>query len=294
MGILLDGRLAAGIIRAGKLPVIRFGFERTVCRLGRIGRPFVDALGFVSGSCARVMLGHLALLDRAYPVLIPGPRAAKRSEPGPEAPKTLRAWPRGGATVAIVPDEPNLPELRLSDQERERGVALLRDAVVAGRLTLEEFGDRVGRAQVARTAADLAGLTADLPEHRQSPAVTTTGMSHRAVCSRLVRSGRWELPQRSSFRSYFGTINLDLRQATLDGEEVEVEVFNLFGTFTVLVPEGIEVSVEGGGLFASQVIEPPAGPPVPGSPKLRIRVSGPGGTIHIRGRDPDKPRWLGR
>ena len=60
-------------------------------------------------------------------------------------------------------DDRNLPGLRLSDQEREHGVALLRDAVVVGRLTLEEFGDRVGRAQVARTAADMAQLTPTFP-----------------------------------------------------------------------------------------------------------------------------------
>jgi hypothetical protein len=50
----------------------------------------------------------------------------------------------------------------------------------------------------------------------------------------------------------------------------------------VVVPDGITVTVDGGGMFASQVIEPPASPPVPGSPRLRIRVSGPGGTLYVR------------
>jgi Domain of unknown function (DUF1707) len=38
------------------------------------------------------------------------------------------------------------------DAEREHSIVLLRDGVVEGRLTLEEFSDRVGRAQGARTA----------------------------------------------------------------------------------------------------------------------------------------------
>jgi hypothetical protein len=38
------------------------------------------------------------------------------------------------------------PALRASDAEREQGIALLRGAVVEGRLTLEEFSDRVGKA----------------------------------------------------------------------------------------------------------------------------------------------------
>jgi hypothetical protein len=115
-------------------------------------------------------------------------------------------------------------------------------------------------------------------------ALTAAGMSQRAVCSRLVRRGAWELSARSSFRSYFGTIVLDLRQATLHGDVVELEIFNLFGTVTLVVPQGIQVTVEGGGMFASQVIEPPAAPPVAGSPRLRIRLSGPGGTLHVRSR----------
>jgi hypothetical protein len=88
--------------------------------------------------------------------------------------------------------------------------------------------------------------------------------------------GSW--PHRSSFRSIFGTIDLDLREARLAGPEVEIDIFNFFGTVTLIVPEGIAVIVEGGGLFASQVIDPPASA-VPDEPKLRIGLSGPGGTL---------------
>ena len=65
------------------------------------------------------------------------------------------------------------------------------------------------------------------------------------------------MPARSSWRSIFGTIDLDLRQARLAGPETALEVYNLFGTVTVIVPEGVEVVVRGGGLFASQKIESP-------------------------------------
>jgi hypothetical protein len=110
-------------------------------------------------------------------------------------------------------------------------------------------------------------------------------MRHSAICSRIVRSGAWELPGSSVFKSYFGTVVLDLRQATLHGDVVDLKIFNLFGTVTLIVPEGISVSVDGGGAFASQVIDPPAAAPVPGSPKLRVHLSGPGGTLYVRARD---------
>lgn len=53
---------------------------------------------------------------------------------------------------------------------------------------------------------------------------------------------------------------------------------------TVLVPEGIEVVVRGGGLFASQKIELPGRPPIVGAPRLTIDTRGPGGTLHVRSR----------
>jgi hypothetical protein len=168
-----------------------------------------------------------------------------------------------------------------SDAERDHSIVLLRDAVRDGRLTLEEFSDRVGRAQVARTDRDLAVLTADLPA--AAPAVPAIRpVRHRALFSKLVRRGAFELPARSSWRSVFGTIVLDLREARLEGPEAELEIYNLFGTVTVVVPAGVHVDVEGGGPFASQVLEPPAFLPPPGAPRLRIRVAGPGGTLYVR------------
>jgi Domain of unknown function (DUF1707)/Cell wall-active antibiotics response 4TMS YvqF len=171
--------------------------------------------------------------------------------------------------------------VRASDAEREHSIVLLREAVTSGRLTLEEFSDRVGRAQIARTDRDLAELTVDLPgvapDLPAAPAVR-----HRALFSRLVRRGVFELPAQSSWRSVFGTIVLDLRQARLEGPDVGLEIYNLFGTVTVVVPPGVAVDVEGGGWFASQVLEPPAWPAPPGAPRLRIRLSGPGGTLYVR------------
>ncbi len=180
-----------------------------------------------------------------------------------------------------------LPAILASDAERERAVGVLRDAVVEGRLTLEEFSERVGLVQVARTDQDLAVLTGDLPD---LPPATASPIAehdrHRAVFSRIERHGHWDLPTRSEYRAVFGTIDLDLTQARLAGDETEIEVYNLFSTVTLLVPEGVEVSVSGGGAFASQVLEQPT-PRMADAPKLRIRTRGPGGTLYVRSRPPE-------
>jgi hypothetical protein len=89
------------------------------------------------------------------------------------------------------------------------------------------------------------------------------------------------VPVRSSWRSIFGTIDLDLRQARLAGRETDLHVYNLFGTVTLIVPEGVEVVVEGGGLFATQKIQSPERPPMAGGPVLTITSHGPGGTLRV-------------
>jgi hypothetical protein len=175
-----------------------------------------------------------------------------------------------------------LTPILASDAERDHSIAILRDAVGEGRLTLEEFSDRVGLAQSARTDQDLALLARDLPAAQAAVPPSAPAVDHRAVCSHLLRSGPWSLPSRSAWRSIFGTIDLDLRQARLEGSETVLEVYNLFGTVTVIVPEGVEVVVNGGGLFASQKFESPEHPPIVGAPRLTINTRGPGGTLRVR------------
>jgi Domain of unknown function (DUF1707)/Cell wall-active antibiotics response 4TMS YvqF len=178
-------------------------------------------------------------------------------------------------------DPPEPEAILASDAERDQSVTRLRDAVVEGRLTLEEFSERVGRAQTARTGGELVALTTDLPQVDTRPAAAPPAR-HRAILSSLVRRGAWEMPARSTWRSVCGTIHLDLREARLGGPETELEIFNVFGTVTVLIPAGIAVEVDGGGMFASQVIEPPPWLPPHGAPRLKIRIAGPGGTTNIR------------
>jgi len=53
--------------------------------------------------------------------------------------------------------------MRASDEDRQRVVAALERHTGAGRLTLDEFAERVGAVTQARTLADLAAVVADLP-----------------------------------------------------------------------------------------------------------------------------------
>ncbi len=68
------------------------------------------------------------------------------------------------------------PEFRASDEDRQRIVSALERHTAAGRLTLEEYAERVDRALAARTHGDLARVTADLPgEPAGTPAAPPGG-----------------------------------------------------------------------------------------------------------------------
>ncbi len=64
---------------------------------------------------------------------------------------------------------PGHGHLRASHADRERVIAALKIAFIQGRLTSDEFDQRVGRALGSQTYAELAALTADLPAGLTGP-----------------------------------------------------------------------------------------------------------------------------
>jgi len=56
------------------------------------------------------------------------------------------------------------PKIRASDADRDRTAAALREHLAAGRLTTEEFDERLDKVYAAKTLGELKDLMADLPE----------------------------------------------------------------------------------------------------------------------------------
>jgi len=79
------------------------------------------------------------------------------------------------------PGPASLPvsRVRASDADREHVIGVLREAFAEGRLTAEEHSARVGQAYAARTYAELATVSADLPAgpsaHRPAPLSSSPG-----------------------------------------------------------------------------------------------------------------------
>lgn len=90
------------------------------------------------------------------------------------------------------PHEPVNPALRCSDADRERVVAELNTHFTEGRLTLDEFDQRSSSAYQARTYADLAALTTDLPGGQVVPTVAREPELAAAPPPPATQHGRWQ------------------------------------------------------------------------------------------------------
>jgi Domain of unknown function (DUF1707) len=86
---------------------------------------------------------------------------------------------------------PGDPRMRASDADRERTASLLREHHAEGRLTAEEFNERLDQAFTAKTIGELDALLADLPgiDLYRLPAAGIRPAPPGALRSRNTRAG---------------------------------------------------------------------------------------------------------
>jgi hypothetical protein len=108
---------------------------------------------------------------------------------------------RGGQNVG-VPAEPLLPpqDLRASDADRQRVADLLREHCAQGRLTLDEFDERLGQALAAKTLGQLQEPLHDLPVRFQPTAPVPTAES-----ASVPRTAAPPVPSHQLFRGHVTT-----------------------------------------------------------------------------------------
>ncbi len=143
------------------------------------------------------------------------------------------------------------PDHRISDAERDEVVERLRVACAEGRLTLEEFSDRVGDVYQARTGSELDRVTVDLPAVAAPP---PTGPRTRwivGVFSGARQSGPWRPDDRTYAVAVFGSCQLDLTDANVEPDTVIVAT-TFCGGIEVLVPQGVRVELGGFALFGGR------------------------------------------
>jgi hypothetical protein len=189
----------------------------------------------------------------------------------------------------------------ITDDERDRVVALLRLHCTEGRISLDEFSDRVGLVYAAASSAELDRVVHDLPvPWRDDPSsrptaavdVTTHGRKRRrkpmraivAVFSESAKRGRFRLDDESAAIAVFGECLVDLSDALIEAPEVVVTAVAVFGEVTVIVPEGIHVEIEGMAVFGERRFDVRGEAPVPGSPVVVVKAYALFGEVLVRSR----------
>ena len=167
----------------------------------------------------------------------------------------------------------------MSDADRERAVHALREHLVEGRLTLDEFTQRVEAAFRAGTTDELAETTEALPATRPSARRRASHIT-AGLFAHIVRRGRLRLPRRAFVFSGFADIDLDLRGAEITSGRTSLIVLALLGNVDVYVPEGISVDVTGLNVFGHRR-EWGRDPTQPDAPVLRVRVVALFGTVDV-------------
>lgn len=185
-------------------------------------------------------------------------------------------------------DETRLPDLKAADADRDRVATLLRDHLGEGRITLEEFSERVDAAYAARTLAELDELTRDLPGKAPEPAADRPGRRPTrhsiAVMSGIERKGPSRIEERTTALALMGGIDLDLRSAEIVGSEIEITAVAIMGGIQITVPEGVDVELTGFTIMGGKSNRVHDAPRLHGSPLIRVRAFILMGGVDVRSR----------
>ncbi len=180
-------------------------------------------------------------------------------------------------------------DLRASDADRDRVLALLAEAASDGRLTADEHAERVQRACTARTLGELADLTGDLAVASAQPVRLEGGRVISGIFGPARRDGRWVVPETLTVTAMFGEVEADFTQAILQARHVQLLATVIGGRLRLVVPDGVSVVVTAPVVLGRRRggTPPPAGAD---TPVIEVKGLVLGGEIIVR--TPPRPRRL--
>jgi hypothetical protein len=170
--------------------------------------------------------------------------------------------------------------MRVSDADRDQAAEVLREAAGQGRISMDELDERLELAHAAKTYADLAAVTRDLPQAGVVPSPASAAAASRiggtpggtfslAIMSGARRTGAWVVPPTYVALSIMGSVELDLREARFAEPEVTLHAYTLMGGIQITVPEDVDVDVSGIALMGG-FDHRASGPGVPGAPRVKV------------------------
>lgn len=179
--------------------------------------------------------------------------------------------------------------VRMSDSDRERIVERLNQAVSEGRLTLNEFEERIDGALAARTYGEVEPYVSDLPLDPRAQAQPDRA-TFSARGSSIVRNGRWTVPTRIRIEASGSKVRLDFTEAIIRGSLVRIALDVRGSGVRLTVPPGCSVEFGEMALHGSsaRAIRLPSEPVIGG---VHFVVTGQARGSSVRAMPPRTWRW---
>ena len=185
----------------------------------------------------------------------------------------------------------DLPELRISDADRNGTLRRLHNAVALGLIDIDEFEERSARVSRARMRADLDVLVGDLPGPAAIVTSATDRVELRGVLGSLKRHGEWVVPTRLALVRRMGSVELDLTRARFAGPMVIVELALKFGGLDIRLPDGASASIDDVEVIVGSAEDHRRDAPAEGTPHVILTGRVVCGSVDVRG---PRKGWFGR
>jgi len=179
--------------------------------------------------------------------------------------------------------------MRASDAEREAAVERLKTASVEGRLTLGELAERTEAAYSAITRAELDVILSDLPDTGDRSLSVPDGGAKRsrrwfvALLGDTKRRGKWRVDREIAIAAVMGDVVLDLREAEVRGDGVDITATALMGNVKIIVPDGVNVDLDGLAIMGEKRLEVEAAEHGTSLPYVRVKAYALMGDIKVIG-----------
>jgi len=162
------------------------------------------------------------------------------------------------------------PHATIESERVRRRDELARAAASAG-LTLGEYAERMAAVERATTTEEIDATVQSLPD---DAAVSPRRLPRWviAVLGGSEQRGRWRLRRRVFVLAALGGVTLDLSAAEAEGPESSITVVAIFGGADITAPPDVAVELSGLALMGGKADKRSPGPPLPGSPVVRINA----------------------
>jgi hypothetical protein len=190
--------------------------------------------------------------------------------------------PRALNRVVTVTSEglPVGPESQISEDLRQRGIAVVQGLFADGRIDENAFHQALDQLFAVHSETEFCSLMRSLPppvavtppaRRRQEPLEIETSMGEVRL------DGRWQVGRMTKIDTGMGAVIVDLTQAEFDDWDVEIVVHTHMGDITVIAPFGLDIRLVGRNSPVTTCLDPP----IPSFPVVRLSATSDMGAVRL-------------